>query len=376
MSGPAMNAMPNTAPNRPWYLPRSAGREQVADDRERDREQRAGADALDAPEQDQLLHVLRQAGQGRADQEDDDADDEHRLAAVEVGQLAPERDADRAGQQVDRDDPDVEVVAVELGDDRGQRRTDDRLVEGAQEQPEHDREEDLQLLPGSAARARDRRRGSARSRSARRGRIPSDARPFLRVSRCVGCGRGRRGSRARTRRRPRRGCRRGPRPRDRAGPASSWPRIACSRSCFSASVSSRVRMPFGPIRTRTTRRSSGTRTRSTSPRSSIRSMIPVALLNETSRSSASRLIGRSPWCCEQPQDVHVGHADAGLDQPARAGAAESRDHVVEAARRSASSASSVGARRDVGTGRASIVRMTVNNLASVNDRVKRDHCQR
>ncbi len=24
-AGPMMNAMPNTAPNRPWYLPRSAG---------------------------------------------------------------------------------------------------------------------------------------------------------------------------------------------------------------------------------------------------------------------------------------------------------------------------------------------------------------
>ena len=39
------------------------GGEQVADDRQRDREQRAGAEALDAPEQDQLLHGLRQPGQ-------------------------------------------------------------------------------------------------------------------------------------------------------------------------------------------------------------------------------------------------------------------------------------------------------------------------
>ena len=46
--------MPNTAPKRPWYLPRSGGREQVADDRERDREERSGAEALDAAEEDQL----------------------------------------------------------------------------------------------------------------------------------------------------------------------------------------------------------------------------------------------------------------------------------------------------------------------------------
>ena len=120
--------------------------EQVADDRERDREQRACADALDASEQDQHAHVLTEAGQRGADQEDDDADHVDRLAAVEVGQLAPERDADRAGEQVDGDRPDVVVVATQLGHDGRQGRADDGLVERAQEQPEHDREEDLQLL--------------------------------------------------------------------------------------------------------------------------------------------------------------------------------------------------------------------------------------
>lgn len=33
---------------------------------------------------------------------------------------------------------------------------------------------------------------------------------------------------------------------------------------------------------------------------------------------------------EQPHDMHVGHADAGLDETTRTGAAESRDHVVDA----------------------------------------------
>ena len=59
-------------------------REQVADDGERDREERTGADALDAAEQDELRHVLAQAGQRGADQEDADADHEDRLAPVEV----------------------------------------------------------------------------------------------------------------------------------------------------------------------------------------------------------------------------------------------------------------------------------------------------
>ena len=128
--------------------------EQVADDRERDREQRTGADALDASEQDQHRHVLAEARQGGADQEDHDADHVDRLAAVEVRQLAPERDADRAGEQVDRDGPDVVVVARQLGHDGRQRRTDDGLVERAEEQAEHDREEDLHLRAMTQAEGR------------------------------------------------------------------------------------------------------------------------------------------------------------------------------------------------------------------------------
>src|SRR5205085_10040039 len=45
------------------------GCEQVADHGERDREQRSGAKSLEAPEQDQLGHVLREAGEGRTDEE-------------------------------------------------------------------------------------------------------------------------------------------------------------------------------------------------------------------------------------------------------------------------------------------------------------------
>ena len=144
-SGPRMAATPNTAPNRPWYLPRSGGVEQVADDREADREQRARAEALDAPEDDQLGHVLAEARQRRADQEDRDADHQHRLAAVEVGQLAVERHRDRRCEQVDRDRPGQQRLAAEIRDDRGQRDRDDRLVQRAEEEPEQDREEDLHL---------------------------------------------------------------------------------------------------------------------------------------------------------------------------------------------------------------------------------------
>ncbi len=75
------------------------GCEHVADDRQRDREERASADALDGAEEDELRHVLAEPGEGRADEEDDDADHEDRLAPIQVGQLAPEGHADGARQQ-------------------------------------------------------------------------------------------------------------------------------------------------------------------------------------------------------------------------------------------------------------------------------------
>ena len=80
-------------------------------------------------------------------------DPEHQewLAAEQVGQLAVERHGDRGRQQVDRDDPRVQLVAVQIGDDLGQRGADDGLVEGAEEQSEQNGAEDLELLPMAQA---------------------------------------------------------------------------------------------------------------------------------------------------------------------------------------------------------------------------------
>ena len=118
-------------------------REDVADDRERHGEQRARAEALDAAEQDELPHLLRQPAQQRADEEDRHADEEDGPPPVEVGQLAVDRAADRRRQQVRGERPDVDVVAVEIGHDHRQGRPDDRLVQGGEEDAEEDREQDL-----------------------------------------------------------------------------------------------------------------------------------------------------------------------------------------------------------------------------------------
>ena len=117
--------------------------EEVTDDRERDREDRAGAQALEAAEDDELPHLLGEAAEQRAEEEEADADHDHRPPPELVGELAVDRPAHGRGEQVDRDDPDVVLVARQIGHDLWQRRAHDRLVEGGEEQGEHDRDQDL-----------------------------------------------------------------------------------------------------------------------------------------------------------------------------------------------------------------------------------------
>jgi hypothetical protein len=79
---------------------------------------------------------------------------------------------------------------------------------------------------------------------------------------------------------------------------------------------------------------------------------------------------------EQPHHVHVRHAHAGLHQTARAGAAESRDHVVEALDDPLQRF--VLLRRQVRRGgfRCTDTSHDRNNLATVNNRVNHEHCPR
>lgn len=74
---------------------------------------------------------------------------------------------------------------------------------------------------------------------------------------------------------------------------------------------------------------------------------------------------------EDPQDVHVRHAHPELHEPARAGAAESRDDVVEPV----DDPSDLRIRRG-GVRRSRAVNSSheTNNLATGNHRVNIDHC--
>ncbi len=119
-----------------------AGRDDVADDGERDDHQAARTEPLQRAESDQLRHRLREAAERRPDEEDHDRRLQHAFAPVEVAELAVERAGDRGGEQVRRHDPGEVRDAAEVADDRRERRRDDRLVERREEQDEHQRRED------------------------------------------------------------------------------------------------------------------------------------------------------------------------------------------------------------------------------------------
>ena len=78
---------------------------------------------------------------GRSDEEQRRAREQHRLAAVEVGELAVDGDRDRRREHVRGERPSVEREATELAHDRRHRRRDDRHLhrgeEHAEEQGDH-----------------------------------------------------------------------------------------------------------------------------------------------------------------------------------------------------------------------------------------------
>ncbi len=120
------------------------GGEEVADGRHGHRHDGAGPQALQRPESDQLLHVLREPGEPGAGQEQADAEQEHGFASVDVGELAVDGDRHRRAQQVGRDHPDVDVGALQIGDDPRQGRPHHGLVERGEEHRQEDGAKDGQ----------------------------------------------------------------------------------------------------------------------------------------------------------------------------------------------------------------------------------------
>ena len=127
-------------------------RVEVADDRHRHRLDGAGAEALDRPEHDQRGHPPCDAAGQRADEEDPDADQHHRLAAVEVGELGEDRDRDRLREEVDGEQPRELGEAAEVADDRRHGGGEDRRVDRDQADAQHHREEHRPALAPQAHR--------------------------------------------------------------------------------------------------------------------------------------------------------------------------------------------------------------------------------
>src|SRR5437899_3206915 len=84
-----------------------------------------GADPLDGPEGDELQHVLADARQDRAGEEDEDGGLEEALAPVEVRELAVERCGRGGRHQVGGHDPGKMTDAAQVAGDRRQGRGDD-----------------------------------------------------------------------------------------------------------------------------------------------------------------------------------------------------------------------------------------------------------
>ncbi len=136
-AGPAIEATGEGRADQPLVAAAVARRDDHADRGEREREEPACAEALDGPEEDELGHVLREAAERRADEEDRDRDHEEGATAVDVAELAVERHRDGRGEHVRGDDPGVAGQPADVADDPRQRSRDDRLVERREHEHRH-----------------------------------------------------------------------------------------------------------------------------------------------------------------------------------------------------------------------------------------------
>ena len=103
-TSPAAPPMPNVARDQPDPGADALARELVADDPERQREDRPG-DALDGATGDEHLDRVRQRADERADAEGAEHVDEHALLAEHVAEAADDRRGDRGAEQVDGEHP-------------------------------------------------------------------------------------------------------------------------------------------------------------------------------------------------------------------------------------------------------------------------------
>jgi hypothetical protein len=124
------------------------GGHQVPDGRYRADQEPTGAEALQGAKHDELVHRVRQAGQRRADQEDDDRGHEQALAAIQVAQFAVQGRGHGGREHVGGDHPRQVRHAAQVTDDARQGGGDDELVEhGEHDGQQQTREDDHHFPP-------------------------------------------------------------------------------------------------------------------------------------------------------------------------------------------------------------------------------------
>ena len=116
-----------------------AGRKDIADGSDAQGHQRASTNAGERSGGDQLAHVLRKTGAGRTEQEDQQAGDVEGPPAKQVGELAHNRHGHRRREHVGREEPGIQIEAVQLADDGRRRGRHDRTGEDRGELHQHDR---------------------------------------------------------------------------------------------------------------------------------------------------------------------------------------------------------------------------------------------
>ena len=104
-------------PQVPLPLAAPAGRNDVPDRGDRERNQAPGAEPLDSSSRDQHLHRRREAADDRAGREEGDPKEEERPAAVDVRQLAVERHGHRRAEHVRGEDPGIVLESAQVAHD-------------------------------------------------------------------------------------------------------------------------------------------------------------------------------------------------------------------------------------------------------------------
>ena len=117
MNGPIRKLKPATAPIAPWYFARSRGLKRSPTDGDRDWVEAAGPQTLKSSKADQLVHGLGGTRQQGAGGEQTDRQQQHHLAAVDIGQLSLEGNRHRRTQHVGRHYPDEAIRPQQVGHD-------------------------------------------------------------------------------------------------------------------------------------------------------------------------------------------------------------------------------------------------------------------